>query len=244
MAKIDQPPAEDLPDCTPFELALECIELAEQIFNIPLQNIADLGYVRLLASITPGIEIVLPAPDRVYYRLTDEAALALAVQAHGSADAMQLLREICSSNVWEGAPVPHHLRPMCQSLLLGKNNHGARQPGTKGGKNFGAILVADATARYLRNAFGMPLVTYEGSEKEDTAETLCAAFSEHHVEVSYNTMRSWLTHKKHKESRARAEAIIDMLRARQLEDLGLVKRQTQWAIGVGAQLQEIGRVTR
>ncbi|MEM6277624.1 MAG: hypothetical protein AAF714_11825 [Pseudomonadota bacterium] len=247
MQPTDDVPDDELPDCSPMQLAREIIDVAEEATKSSLKEIAQFTYPRILISVTPGLEEVSPAPDRLFYRLPDQVALALAVQAHGEPNAMQIVTEICVCNTWEGVPVPKPMRPICMALIRGTPKVGTGQRGVREGQNFGAILVARAAALYLENAFGkkrLPISTSDGSAKQTIAVILKEVFAERGVHRSRVTFEGWLSNKKHQKNRDRADAIIRMIRERELEHFGLIKRPHNWVVGPGAQLWEIGRVIR
>ncbi|MBF9031166.1 hypothetical protein HKCCE3408_12250 [Rhodobacterales bacterium HKCCE3408] len=231
----------DVPELPALALAIECVEDAERLMRASLPEIADFDYIRVLLSVTPGIESVVCSAESVFYRVGGEAAEWLAIEATGSPDAMAMVREICACNIWEGEPVPKELRGICRSIVSGKGV-GVARTGPQGGQRFGAFLVAQDIAQYLKDAYGIPLSRGDGFNEISAADILSEAFRLRGLNVTSGTIRDWLTHGKHKVNRARANAIIHMFRCRYLEALGLTKPGREWVVGPDAQLWPIGRM--
>lgn len=242
MGRRPKPSQDELPELEPFTFALEYVRAFEANLNGELKEIAELEWTNVVKAILPGIKTVFTPNGGIYFELTDDTASFLAIRAHGDTEAMRIVRDICTSNVCAGQPVPQPMRGIAWALLQGRPV-GAKRRGAQGGKGFGGFFVAYFIANILRDAYGIPLVTSEGANVQSAAEVVWDAFDAQEFEISLAQICGWLTHPKHKDNRVRADSLIALLWSDAAEQLGLAKRRPFAGMHPDALFSKFGRVT-
>ena len=220
----------DSPYIPPIECAKEVFSSIEELTGATLEEISKYSFLKVVLMVHPDIRAVVLGKDRVYYEVGTTAANSIAISAHGNPESLELLLTISASNIWNGQPIPEPFRPICCSILSRKSP-GARRSGPASGQNFGRFFVAVWTAEYLANAYLIPRTRSDGMEPDSAADMVSEALGDRGFELGYTQLRDWLTHKKHKLNRARADLIAHQYNENLLVALGLVRRRTAWTIG-------------
>ncbi|WP_323781733.1 hypothetical protein [Thalassovita sp.] len=213
------------PDIPPFELAKEILEEAAKQFGCDeVADLREVDYKRVLMSLHPGIEAIVLAHNRVFYRVEEATADQLAVMSHGNKVIFEIVREICHANVWNGEPVPEPLRAICSQLILGKKV-GFSESGAIPGRNFAIQWVTTRMISYLCDAYSIKKTRSDASPSDSAVEYAKNALESFGIHYSYNAIRDWTRPHKNSQFTLWADALDDFLNEETMIALGLSKRR-------------------
>lgn len=214
------------PNIDPLSLAIELIsDTAKALGCKQPRELRTIGYMRLLMTMHPGIETVIPTPDRVFYRVDDETANQLGVMAQGDRISFEVVKEICAANVYNGEPIPSDLRNICFSLIRGDKVG----PSTKGklpGQEFCVRFTARLAIKYLDHAYeDLPATRNEASAPCSAADTVRDALDKLGMHFEYVTVRDWTKSRKDDTFTYWAHSVEDLYYENLMLHYGLVKKR-------------------
>ena len=191
----------------------------------PFGDLNEISFTRLMISLHPGIqEIVVSRSNSngIYYVVDERAAAYLQGAAQDLPEAADVIEEICASNVFEGAAIPYSLRCAAFEMIKGTYPRAKRR---------GAKLTGDFFKRWLlrwaaidiSETFDLPLTRYDGVTTLSACDVVSLVVQRHRMNVSFNLLRDWCTHKDHREMRKRADSLTNFLKDAQLIEWGVLK---------------------
>ncbi|WP_299899950.1 hypothetical protein [uncultured Ruegeria sp.] len=212
----------------------------EKFGGISLPALLDTSYTHLIISFTPGITRRFTEAGGVYYEVEEYASRYLGGASQKLPEALDALKTICASNVFEGAKMPESLRVKAHSLILG-NFPGAKRRGPPLSKDFTLRFVMRQSALSVRNAFELSLTRHDGPRTMSACDAVSMVADQFGVRVTYKSLESWCTSKKHQGFRDRADAIWNHLTDQYLVKVGALKESPSNLSGPFA---ELGRMRR
>lgn len=197
------------------------IEL-EQTLGVPIERWTEMTMPQFGIHMAYGIESVMPNPNKLYYRVTDEAALLLVRQATESPDAFDAAQMIAFANVWNGEPLPACLRAFAANLI----NRTTQRPKQQGGgvKNLFLRWQIYSACQTAHDLFGLQITRQDYEEPTSAADLMSQLAEEFGHPYSYNTIRDWFKHKSYVEFRRRCKLATYFMDEKYLIDLGVIRR--------------------
>ena len=195
-----------------FETALGC----------PLGDIGDVTFKRLIISFTPGIETVLTDGGGVFYKVENDTAVFLGGAAQRIPEAAEVYREICASNIYEGAPLPQNMRRASMLMIRG-DYPDARRKGRKLDGDFLRKWLLVWAAEYVRDAFDLELTRHDGPKTMSACDVVSQVAERFGWQVGPTLLRDWCHHKKYRAMRQRAGAFTRYFKGRILHRYGVLR---------------------
>jgi hypothetical protein len=195
-----------------FEVALGC----------PLSEVGEITFKRLIISYTPGIETLFTETGGVFYRVEENTAVFLGGAAQRFSEAHDIYREICASNIFEGAPLPKPMRSAAM-LMVREQYPGAKRAGRKLDGDFLRKWLLVWAAEHARDAFGLKLTRYDGPQAMSACDVVSQVSERFGWEIDPIKLRDWCQHKKYAQTRRRAEAFTRFFKDRILHKSGAVQ---------------------
>lgn len=233
------PESEDKFDRATEALAEGFREL-EKLGGVSLAELLDAPYTHLIISCTPGITQRFTEAGGVYYEVEEYASLYLGGAAQKLPEALDALKTICASNVFEGAKMPTSLRMKAHSLILG-NFPGAKRRGPPLSKNFTLKFAMRQSALSARNAFDLSLTRHDGPTTMSACDAVSMVAEKFGLRVPYKSLESWCTSKKHQGFRDRADSIWNHLTDQYLISVGAL---TKSPTSLSGPFAELGRMRK
>lgn len=184
-----------------------------------LAEVGSLSYTRLLIAFHPGVGTVLTEGGGVYYVVDEKMAGFLGGAAQDIPEAADVVREICASNVFEGQPLPYHLRAIAFQLIKG-THRSAKRRGPKLDQDFLQRWLLRDAAIYLSDAYSLELTRYDGPRQMSACDVVSLVAKRHGFDVSFTRLRDWCSHADHREMRRRADALSNYFKDLQLIEWG------------------------
>ena len=182
------------------------------------------SFLHMLIALTPGIEAIIPAEDRIHYRVEDELAQLIAGLAGKEPWAAAILRQISRSNIAEGEPLPRAFRPHV-SLLVGGEDCLARRQGSMAAKSFFWAWFWRDGALLARDAFELKLTRGDDKAELSACDVVVLAAGWHRIDLKYEALRDWCTHKKNARFRSQADAFTNAMKDEALVQWGALSRR-------------------
>lgn len=214
----------ECPEISAVECAHALLDDIETANQTSLADLATISYVRLALLICPGVKTIMPAPDQIFYELTDDAAWQISVASIGNIEAFDMLVEICHSNVMNGKEIPKPMRANAAQLISGKWK-GPQKKGARPRQNFGLFFISYRICLYLSHAYQIPKVRGDGFDETSAADIVSSVLQQRGLDATYIRICNFLTHGDHQQSRKIADWIMQMLYEPYLADLGLISRR-------------------
>lgn len=200
----------------------ECFEELKAYLRKDFADLESPSYVHLVIHYLPGVETVLTPNGTVYYVVDDALAAYLSGAAQDLPDAAEIIREICASNIMEGQPLPYNLRCAAFSMIKGSFPAATRRGRRVDGQFCQRWLFREA-AIYVRDAFDLHLTRNEASGEMSACDAVSQVAARHRVDVPFERLRDWCTHKSHREFRVRADSLSNVIRDLSLIELGALR---------------------
>lgn len=193
--------------------------------GIRFGELNDLSFTRIVISLHPGIQTTIisrSGGNGIYYMVDERAAGFLQGAAQELPEAADVVQEICASNVFEGAPLPYSLRCAAYEMIKGTYPKANRR---------GAKLKGDFLKRWLlrwaaidvSEVFDLPLTRHDGITTMSACDVVILVAECHKMNVSFNLLRDWCTHRDYREMRKRADSLTNLLKDSMLIEWGVLK---------------------
>lgn len=199
------------------EAALEL----EQTLGVPIDRWQEMTMAQFGIHMAYGIESVMPNPNKLYYRVTDEAANLLVRQAAESPDAYDAAQMIASANVWNGEPMPPKLRVFAAGLI----DRTVPRPKQQGGgvTNLFVRWQMYSACQTAHDLFGLEIIRQDYEEPNSAADLLSNIADEFGHTYSFNTIRDWFKHKNYAKFRRSCKLASGFMDEKYLIDLGVIR---------------------
>ncbi len=205
-----------------------------------LGEFLNVSYTHLIISFIPGIRTVPSEGGGVYYEVNEAASVFLGGAAQKLPEALDVLKSICASNVFEGAEMPQSLRMKAHMLILGKFP-GAKRRGPPLSQDFTQKFLMRQIALDIRDFFELTLTRHDGPTTLSACDAVSMVANKHGVDVQYKALESWCTHAKFKGFRERADAIWHHIVDDYLVSVGALKNSPS---GLSGPFTELGRMRK
>jgi len=209
-----------------FDKAAEVIESEfselENAVGTSLGEVDDTSYIRLVIATTPGIQTKFTDKGGVYYIVEPETAGFLGGAAQDIPEAAEIVREICASNVFEGAALPYSLRCAAVMIINGQISHLAKRRGPKLSGAFFIKWILYWATIHAHEAFGLKLTRREGENAMTAPDAVSLVAAQHGVAVKPRQIMEWLTHERYASMRNRADPLIAFFRGQMLRKQGIL----------------------
>jgi dsDNA-binding SOS-regulon protein len=209
-----------------FELVDQLFSAVPNTFGCTITRLKELSYVDAIISYYEEIETVFPSPDRVYHVVSDDAAKALYFTAEENADVYDAMKEICTRNLLNDAPLPRLFRLFIVNELTNGFKR-AKRRGPPPSPGFALRAFVYTSAVYVADATGLPLTRNVASNQEHSAcDAIVDVAPRHGLELEFTTVRDWCLHKDYKKMRAQANTLNNYEKDLFLKRIGLLKTTT------------------
>jgi hypothetical protein len=242
MADEQQQPDRFLPLLRVSKVADECILEAEKVFGAPVSEFDSISYLDILLSAHPGIKTHFSKEGWPFHTVEPGIAYHLSVCATRLEEAFALVREICARNIACGEAIPDEFRTICSLIIRGDRKFVFGR-GKKPTPDFALKWACIETARYLSDAFNIPISRGDGMAPISACDAVAEALERHNIPAQYTLIRDWLTHGRHKKTRERAEQLSAFVKDEILLSAGASKRRHDWVLSPFGQMLPFGRIT-
>ncbi|MHA7826911.1 MAG: hypothetical protein ACX93P_05040 [Roseovarius sp.] len=194
----------------------------EKTIGASLGTVGDTTFKRLIIDHTPGVRTEFTTNGGVYYIVDPKTGEFLSGAAQNIPEAVEIVREICASNAFEGAPLPYSLRCISMMIILGDTAHLAKRAGPKLSGDFFKKWLLFWASIHAHEAFGLTLTRHKGPNAMSACDAASLVASQHGICVTAKELMDWCTHTKYQPMRARARAFIAYYRGQMLRDQGII----------------------
>lgn len=205
-----------------FSVADEMFAFVPEIFGCSIVALRELSYVDVLISVYDEIETVIPSPDRVFHRVSEQGARNLFFSAKEKPEVYEVIKEVCIRNLYnEDAPLPFMFRKFIIAELQGVFERKKRR-GPLVSEGFAQKAYIFGTARYISDAFNLPLTRNESSPDTSSCDVLVDVAPRHGLDLKFTTVRDWCNHRNYRQMRAQATALENYLKDKYLIKNGIL----------------------
>ena len=206
-----------------WALADEILASAPETFGCKASQLRELDYVDLIIQSYHEIQTFRPEERRVCHKVSEKAPQLLYYSAQSDPDIYDTVKEICVRNLFSDAPLPELFRLFIIAELLGKPI-AKKRIGRAPSEGFGYRAFLFLAARYVASACQMPLTRNAGSSDETSAcDAIVDVGVRHGIDIEFNRLRDWCTHRDHRSMRRKAEALETYLSELFLTKQGLIR---------------------
>ncbi|WP_323765890.1 hypothetical protein [Marinovum sp.] len=197
-----------------------------QSIGVTSEILSNSSFTHFLTLTTPGIRRIAKEGGQFVYEIDDLAAANLCGAAQRLPEAYDVLREVCTTNVFHGAVLPAHCRMAASQIIRGSFPN-AKRTGPPIGGNFVMRMLAYNGAKYCRDAFQLTLTRNE--ERSDglrlsACDAVVEAAKSQEIHIEYKNLADWCLAKKFLGFRERADAIMGYAHDLELVRVGALKQ--------------------